>query len=152
MIVNFMCGSCYHKEEELFYASEVCPNHIECPQCTGKSWPLVPLTSKTASRWGHRGQVEGVFDNGLGQKVYTSMDKERIMKERGIEPLHSFAQHMTEDWAEAKGKKLDAQDKAQEAYAANLIKFDGNEELAQIETYPAQECLDGTGHAAAWED
>jgi hypothetical protein len=57
---------------------------------------------------------------------------------------------MTEDWTEAKEKKLDQQDKAQEAYAENLIKFDGNEELAQVATYPAQECLDETGHAAAW--
>ena len=150
MIVNFQCSSCLNKIEELYFASEVCPKSVDCPVCSNPAWALIPLTSKTASRWGHNGQIEGKYDNGLGQKVYTSMDKERIMKERGIEPLHSFAQHLTEDFTEQKEKQLDLQDKAQEAYAEALVKFDGNEELAQIDTYPAKECLEGTGHSAAW--
>jgi len=86
---KIVCATCSYEDEELLKLSEresfLAEN--EC-SCGGALSFGLTVISKTAGRWGDTGlagsTINGVYDHQLGCWYSTSMERDKILKERGL--------------------------------------------------------------------
>ena len=145
-IKEFNCD-CGHVTEELFFLSEPQPITYPCESCGRTASLQVSMMAKTRNAWGATmGGVNGVYDQGLGCYYSNMRERDEIAAAQGVIPLDNFSKHFIEDETQRRYDNAAAKDGVMKEYQDNIIKFDGNEEKAMTETFPANECLEGTGN------
>ena len=119
-IFEHRCTVCQRVTEDLYRGS--CPETITC-KCGGLAKKKLSLSAKTPGRWGDAGlggsSVTGVYDRGLGATYHNSMERDRLIEQRGVVPLSDVGgDYAMEDWIE----KRKTQDKATDAYNSTFDK------------------------------
>lgn len=87
-----------HVTERLIYGSDV-PQRAMC-KCGTISEKMVSAPAYTPGRWGDQtGKygVNGHYDHALGASYSTSMEKEAIMRKKGVVSSSDLDQHFVED-------------------------------------------------------
>lgn len=82
-----------------------------CASCGGSTKLIPSLPARTSARWGDGGNINGTFDPGLGVRYHNTMEKEKIMRQKGLVSLEDMPQHFIEDRMEsdqAENAKIDA--------------------------------------------
>lgn len=145
-IYEYGCNECTARAEDLFRVDEA-PAAMPCPRCsTGELRRLVSLPAHTPGRWGDqtgRHGVNGVYDRGLGARYHTSMERERLCKERGLVPLSDLG----DDWWQNQTDKQLADKAREEGLAESLLttsaRLGGDMSRAIAEVMPARDILAG---------
>jgi len=80
MLYSYKCRVCGYVTEDIRTVEERY-SPCTCEYCGGDSEKLVDMPAKTPARWG---DSHGYYDRGLGMYVENSMQKEQILKDRGL--------------------------------------------------------------------
>jgi hypothetical protein len=141
----YTCPGCDYTVEEL--VPHPAPDAIACVQC-GKPAERhhVYLIAKTPGRWGDQtGKygVNGYYDKGLGATYHSSMEREKIMKAKGLVSLEDYGKHMWEDETEKRVAKAQAQHDLAERFDAAKAKYGDDHGKVYEEAMPAEKCLAG---------
>lgn len=140
--------------KEVLVKMNALPDTCECG--TQKIFAL-PLIARTSARWGDSGtgaasNVNGTYDRGLGATYHNSMEREAIMKAKGLISLEDVGgDNFVSDRFASEIKIKAEQDAILESYHTKVADYGGTEQ-AQIkaieELFPARECLDNVGNTA----
>jgi putative FmdB family regulatory protein len=144
-LYEYACA-CGAQAEDLFSMDEA-PGSIPCPRCDGGELrKQMSLPSKTPGRWGDqtgKWGVNGFHDRGLGARYHNSMERDRIVRSRGLIPLED----MPKDWWETNTAKQLEEKERDEKLAHRLkttaAQFGGDMARAVSEVMPAREILAG---------
>lgn len=82
-----------------------------CATCGGSAKLVPSMPARTSGRWGDGGNINGTFDRGLGARYHSTMEKEKIMKAKGLVSLEDLKRDYVEDRLEsdrAENAKIDA--------------------------------------------
>lgn len=145
-LMNYKCKSCGHIEEEL--VKRPVPQSLDCVQC-GAPAPRVEvgyLIAKTPGRWGDQtGKygVNGHYDYGLGATYHNSMEKERIMKSKGLIPLSDLGTHAWDDAQDRARVKAGKRATLVDNYNAAKAKHGDDTAAVMAEAMPADKCIRG---------
>ena len=143
-LFDFKCPSCGNVEEK-FLKSRDGSVEVVCVTCDIIMKKLPPLLAKTSTLWnagwnaGLEGQ--GFHSRSLGKKVHSQREEENIMRAKGFIPESDFGKHFIDDQQERLAAEKKAGDAESQKWLDNVAKFDGNKELAAVETSPAHEML-----------
>ena len=143
-LFDFKCPSCGNVEEK-FLKSRDGSVEVLCVTCDIIMKKLPPLLAKTSTLWnagwnaGLEGQ--GFHSRSLGKKVHSQREEENIMRAKGFIPESDFGKHFIDDQQERLAAEKKAGDAESQKWLDNVAKFDGNKELAAVETWPAHEML-----------
>ena len=143
-LFDFKCPSCGNVEEK-FLKSRDGSVEVVCVTCDIIMKKLPPLLAKTSTLWnagwnaGLEGQ--GFHSRSLGKKVHSQREEENIMRAKGFIPESDFGKHFIDDQQERLAAEKKAGDAESQKWLDNVAKFDGNKELAAVETWPAHEML-----------
>jgi len=102
--------------------------------------------AKTPGRWGDQtGKygVNGYYDKGLGATYHSSMEREKIMKAKGLVSLEDYDQHMWEDETEKRVAKAQAQQDLSDRLDTARAKHGDDHGKVYEEAMPAEKCLAG---------
>tara|TARA_R110000764_G_scaffold207453_1_gene293006 strand:- start:248 stop:589 length:342 start_codon:yes stop_codon:yes gene_type:complete len=104
--------------------------------------PHADMNRMWAGQAGTGGGVNGYMDRGLGVRVHSAWEADKIAESRGLVREQDYKPHFVEDFAEKRREQVVAQDKQTETYNANVKKYDGDKIKAMTETFTAKDCLD----------
>ena len=151
-IFENMCYNC-RKVEEVFTKWDTPTS--DCPMCGSERKRLVSAPAKTSMRWGDNGMgassnINGVYDRGLGATYYTSMERDAICRAKGLVPLSeaggdAFVEKRISTEIEVKAQ----QDKVMQTFLDKKAEYGGSKQAevrAQLETFPANDCLGNEGN------
>jgi len=136
-----MCNSC----EEIFTKSRSGDIEILCKSCHTVMTKKFPIVAKMSTLWnagwnaGLEGQ--GFHSRSLGKRVHSQREEENIMRAKGFVPESDFGKHFIDDQQDKLAAEKAAGDAESQRWLDNVAKFDGNKELAAVETWPAHEML-----------
>ena len=136
-----MCNGC----EEIFTKSRKSEVEVLCKVCHTVMTKKFPVVAKMSTLWnagwnaGLEGQ--GFHSRSLGKKVHSQREEENIMRAKGFIPESDFGKHFIDDQQERLAAEKKAGDAESQKWLDNVAKFDGNKELAAVETWPAHEML-----------
>ena len=115
------------------------------------------MPARTSARWGDSGtgaasNVQGTYDRGLGVTYHNSMEREAIMKAKGLVSLEDVGgDHFVQDRLSAERRTKAEQDKVLSSYHTKVTEYGGDEQAkvkAIEDLFPARECLENTGNTA----
>ena len=113
------------------------------------------MPARTSARWGDCGGAHGVngtYDRGLGATYHNSMEREAIMKAKGLVSLEDVGgDHFVQDRLSAEQRTKAEQDKVLSSYHTKVTEYGGDEQAkvkAIEDLFPARECLENTGNTA----
>jgi hypothetical protein len=105
-----------------------------------------PKVAKTSTLWnaswnaGLEGQ--GFYSRSLGKVVHSKRDEESIMRSKGFVPESDYGKHFIEDkQAELAAEKARGEAESKR-WIDNLVKYEGDKNLAAVATWPAHEMLE----------
>jgi len=87
-IHDYVCVTCENVQEKFIKMSQV--NDTFTCQCGTELKRLMSVPAKTAGKWGDqtgKWGVNGFYDRGLGATYYTSAEREKIARAKGLVPL-----------------------------------------------------------------
>jgi len=141
----YTCAGCDRSFEEL--VPHPAPDAIDCIMCGVEAPRLhVYRIAKTPGRWGDQtGKygVNGYYDKGLGATYHSSMEREKIMKAKGLVSLEDYDQHMWEDETEKRVAKAQAQQDLSDRLDTARAKHGDDHGKVYEEAMPAEKCLAG---------
>lgn len=141
----YTCSGCDRSFEEL--VPHPAPDAIDCIMCGVEAPRLhVYRIAKTPGRWGDQtGKygVNGYYDKGLGATYHSSMEREKIMKAKGLVSLEDYDQHMWEDETEKRVAKAQAQQDLSDRLDTARAKHGDDHGKVYEEAMPAEKCLAG---------
>jgi len=147
-LFDFKCVSCQKVTEELFKVNIEIPHNIECEFCGDISNKQIAIHADMNRMWagqaGTGGGVNGYFDRGLGCRVHSSWEADKIAESRGLVRESDYAPHFVKDFTDDRTEKVAAQDKVNDTYQDNIKKFGGDKVKAITETFDAKACLNDT--------
>lgn len=119
-----------------------------CSICGNDLRKMVTAPARTPNRWGDTlGGVNGFYDRGLGASYQNSVEREKIMKQRGLISTEDLPDDYVESRLSSASEETKAVREATKAYTDNIKKYDGDKMKAIEKTFPAHDCLASTGHA-----
>ena len=143
---DYHCSRCDRNTEELFRAQDAILDMISCEHCGSDACkimsPHADMNRMWAGQAGTGGGVNGYMDRGLGVRVHSAWEADKIAESRGLVREQDYKPHFVEDFAEKRREQVVAQDKQTETYNANVKKYDGDKIKAMTETFTAKDCLD----------
>lgn len=142
-MILYRCQPCSRTFEEL--VKHPVPEHEPCVQCAKPAEQFVAgiRIAKTPGRWGDQtGKygVNGHYDAGLGATYYSSMERDRIMKAKGLENLSDLGTHYWEDETDRRTQKAAKEAKVAEAYLEATAKYPDDPGKAFEIAMPAAKC------------
>jgi len=141
----FTCAVCDMTTEEL--VKRPAPDAIDCVMCGKPAKRLqVYRIARTPGRWGDQtGKygVNGYYDKGLGATYHSSMEREKIMKAKGLVSLEDYGTHMWEDETEKRLAKAKRQQDLSDKLEAAKAKHGDDVAKVYEEAMPAEKCLAG---------
>lgn len=141
----YTCSGCDRSFEEL--VPHPAPDAIDCIMCGVEAPRLhVYRIAKTPGRWGDQtGKygVNGYYDKGLGATYHSSMEREKIMKAKGLVSLEDYDPHMWEDETEKRVAKAQAQQDLSDRLDTARAKHGDDHGKVYEEAMPAEKCLAG---------
>lgn len=147
---DFICYTCKKQTDRLCKFEN--KDAQTCKDCDSPLHSLVSAPAKTAGKWGDqtgKWGVNGCFDRGLGATYYTSMDRERIAKSKGLVPLEDVGgDSFVEKRMSAELNIKAEQDKILQSYKDKVSEYGGSIQAkvrAIEEVLPAKDCLGETG-------
>lgn len=87
-IYSYRCSN-EHIHERIRPMS-ACDEPSICPACNENARPIPSLIAQTSLRWGDntgRFGVNGFYDRGLGATYHNTVERDQIMKQKGLVPL-----------------------------------------------------------------
>ena len=151
-IYDYACYTCKKVEEKFVKFSDKDTQSCTC----GKGMVrLVSAPAKTVGRWGDqtgKWGVNGYFDRGLGATYYSSAEREKIAKAKGLIPLEDVGgDSFIENRMAAELNIKAEQDKILQSYKDKVAEYGGSKQ-AQVraieEILPAKDCLGNEGNVA----
>lgn len=147
---DLMCWKC-RKVEEVLVKMDSEPK--DCEMCGSPRKFLPSAPAKTAMKWGECWGAQGVngtYDRGLGATYYTSMERDAICRAKGLVPLseaggEAFIEKRISTEIEVKAQ----QDKVMQTFLDKKAEYGGSKQAevrAQLETFPANDCLGNEGN------
>jgi len=143
-IHDYLCPMC-NKTEEIFTKSRTGESEVFCKSCHTVMAKQFPKVAKTSTLWnaswnaGLEGQ--GFYSRSLGKVVHSKRDEESIMRAKGFVPESDYGKHFIEDkQAELAAEKARGEAESKR-WLDNVAKFNGDKNLAAVETWPAHEML-----------
>jgi hypothetical protein len=150
-IYDFICYTCKKQTDRLCKFEN--KDAQTCKDCDSPLHSLVSAPAKTAGKWGDqtgKWGVNGCFDRGLGATYYTSMERERIAKSKGLVPLEDVGgDSFVEKRMSAELNIKAEQDKILQSYKDKVEEYGGSIQAkvrAIEEVLPAKDCLGETGN------
>jgi len=147
---DFICYTCKKQTDRLCKFEN--KDEQTCRDCDSPLRPLVSAPAKTAGKWGDqtgKWGVNGCFDRGLGATYYTSAERERIAKSKGLVPLEDVGgDSFIEKRMSAELNIKAEQDKILQSYKDKVAEYGGSIQAkvrAIEEVLPAKDCLGETG-------
>lgn len=140
-IFDYEC-SAPHRVEHFFKAGSEIPSTMECPFCGQQALKQLSMPSHTPGRWGDQtGKygVNGFHDRGLGATYHNSMERERLMDQKGLVDAGSFGKHALDDGVERHIQADKQHTKDIERYKQNLRNAKGEKGQALAETFSVKE-------------
>lgn len=150
-LFDYICYTCKKQTDRLCkYENK---DAQTCKDCDSPLHSLVSAPAKTAGKWGDqtgKWGVNGCFDRGLGATYYTSMERERIAKSKGLVPLEDVGgDSFVEKRMSAELNIKAEQDKVLQSYKDKVAEYGGSIQAkvrAIEEVLPAKDCLGETGN------
>lgn len=143
-INDWVCPMC-NKVEEIFTKSRTSEVEVLCKSCHTVMTKKFPVVAKMSTLWNagwNKGlEGQGIYSKSLGKKVHSQREEETIMRARGFVPESDFGKHFIDDQQEKLAAEKAAGEAESKRWLDNVAKFDGNKELAAVETWPAHEML-----------
>ena len=144
---DYQCSVCSRRTEELFRAQDTVTDTIDCEYCGEEASKVISPPADMNRMWagqaGTGGGVNGYFDRGLGCRVHSEFEADKIAESRGLVRESDYAKHFTEDFTEKRKAEVAEQDKVNQRYTDNVKKFGGDKVKAVTETFKAKDCLSG---------
>ena len=144
---DYQCSVCSRRTEELFRAQDTVTDTIDCEYCGEEASKVISPHADMNRMWagqaGTGGGVNGYFDRGLGCRVHSEFEADKIAESRGLVRESDYAKHFTEDFTEKRKAEVAEQDKVNQRYTDNVKKFGGDKVKAVTETFKAKDCLSG---------
>jgi len=147
---DFICYTCKKQTDRLCKFEN--KDEQTCRDCDSPLRSLVSAPAKTAGKWGDqtgKWGVNGCFDRGLGATYYTSAERERIAKSKGLVPLEDVGgDSFIEKRMSAELNIKAEQDKILQSYKDKVAEYGGSIQAkvrAIEEVLPAKDCLGETG-------
>jgi hypothetical protein len=149
-IHDYACLDCNKIEEKFIKMSQV-NDTFDC-SCGKPMKRLMSAPAKTAGKWGDqtgKWGVNGCFDRGLGATYYTSAEREKIARSKGLVPLEDVGgDSFVENRMSAELNIKAEQDKILQSYKDKVAEYGGSVQAkvrAIEEVLPAKDCLGETG-------
>jgi hypothetical protein len=143
-INDWVCPMC-NKVEEIFTKSRTSEVEVLCKSCHTVMTKKFPIVAKMSTLWNagwNKGlEGQGIYSKSLGKKVHSQREEETIMRAKGFVPESDFGKHFIDDQQDKLAAEKAAGDAESQRWLDNVAKFDGNKELAAVETWPAHEML-----------
>ena len=80
-LYDYECNDCEHSEEFFMDFYDESP---QCSKCGATMYQKISLWANTPGRWG---DSHGYFDRGLGTYVNNFAHRDKLMKEKGVQPV-----------------------------------------------------------------
>ena len=126
-----------HVTEVLLRTQEIPPSMIcSCGQLASK---IVSAPAWTPGRWGDqtgRYGVNGHYDKSLGATYSTSMQRDRIMREKGLVSQEDLPQHFIEDTMEKEAEQSQQHEANVKTRKTNLSKHEPGRAIAETFSVP----------------
>tara|TARA_R110002020_G_scaffold46851_3_gene133464 strand:+ start:10669 stop:11127 length:459 start_codon:yes stop_codon:yes gene_type:complete len=126
-----------HVTERLIYGGDI-PNNAIC-KCGSNSERMVSAPAYTPGRWGDQtGKygVNGHYDHALGASYSTSMEKEAIMRKKGVISSSDLDQHFVEDRIQKEEAEHAQHQGNIKALKQNLAKHEPGRAIAETFSVP----------------
>mgnify|MGYP003151538156 FL=1 len=81
-LYDFACNDCEYEDE--FFRSFNEEEPPQCDKCGATMYQKISLWANTPGRWG---DSHGYFDRGLGTYVNNFAHRDKLMKEKGVQPV-----------------------------------------------------------------
>jgi hypothetical protein len=114
---------------------------------------MMSLPAKTSGKWGDqtgKWGVNGFYDRGLGATYYTSAEREKIARSKGLVPLEDVGgDSFIENRFSAERNIREQQDKILQDYKDKVKEYGGSIQAkvrAIEEVLPAKDCIGETGN------
>lgn len=151
-IHDYICLECEKVEEKFVKMSQV-GDDMPCSTCSKIMKKMISAPAKTSGRWGDqtgKWGVNGFYDRGLGATYYTSAERDKIARSKGLVPLEDVGgDSFIENRMAAELSIKSQQDKILQDYKDKVAQYGGTKQ-AQVraieEILPAKDCLGGTGN------
>lgn len=150
-IHDYACFDCEKIEEKFIKMSQV-NEAMSCSSCGKEMKRMMSLPAKTAGKWGDqtgKWGVNGFYDRGLGATYYTSAEREKIARSKGLVPLEDVGgDSFVDNRLSAEKSIREQQDKILQQYKDKVVEYGGTTQAkvrAIEEVLPAKDCLGETG-------
>ncbi len=151
-IHDYACFDCEKIEEKFIKMSQV-NEAMSCSSCGKEMKRMMSLPAKTAGKWGDqtgKWGVNGFYDRGLGATYYTSAEREKIARAKGLVPLEDVGgDSFVENRFAAEKSIREQQDKILQEYKNKVTEYGGSIQAkvrAIEEVLPAKDCIGETGN------
>lgn len=151
-IHDYACFDCEKIEEKFIKMSQV-NDVMSCSICGKEMKRMMSLPAKTAGKWGDqtgKWGVNGFYDRGLGATYYTSAEREKIARAKGLVPLEDVGgDSFVENRFAAERSIREQQDKILQEYKNKVSEYGGSIQAkvrAIEEVLPAKDCIGETGN------
>lgn len=149
-IHDYVCIKCENVQEKFIKMSQV--NDTFLCECGTELKRMMSLPAKTSGKWGDqtgKWGVNGFYDRGLGATYYTSAEREKIARAKGLVPLEDVGgDSFIENRFAAEQSIKAQQDKILQDYKDKVAEYGGSVQAkvrAIEEVLPASDCLGETG-------
>lgn len=138
-LYEFVCED--HGTWEMIASHTV--ERLPCPDCGEDSRRIFSLCARTTAHWGDSDWgINGKWDAGLGQRVFSRSHQDRILRERGLVRESDLGgDNFVQDYKTKAFAERDRLDKVSQTYTDNLKKYNGDKMKAVVDTFPAHEML-----------
>lgn len=151
-IHDYACFECEKIEEKFIKMSQV-NDVMSCSACGKEMKRMMSLPAKTSGKWGDqtgKWGVNGFYDRGLGATYYTSAEREKIARSKGLVPLEDVGgDSFIENRFSAERNIREQQDKILQDYKDKVKEYGGSIQAkvrAIEEVLPAKDCIGETGN------
>lgn len=142
---DYQCSNCNCKTEELFRSQDTVLDIVECEHCGREASKIISPHADMNRMWagqaGTGGGVNGYMDRGLGCRVHSEHEADKIAESRGLVREQDYKPHFIDDFISDRKEKVAEQDKVNTSYQDNIKKFGGDKVKAITETFNAKDCL-----------
>ena len=151
-IHDYACFECEKIEEKFIKMSQI-NDVMSCSTCGTEMKRMMSLPAKTSGKWGDqtgKWGVNGFYDRGLGATYYTSAEREKIARSKGLVPLEDVGgDSFIENRFSAERNIREQQDKILQDYKDKVKEYGGSIQAkvrAIEEVLPAKDCIGETGN------
>lgn len=141
-LYDFSCDDCGEWEAIVKYDVRT----LKCPHCEKDARRKICMPTRTSSSWGDtQWGINGKYDSGLGTRITSYSQQDKLLRERGLIRESDFGTHFYADYTQKqKNEKKRLDNIANQYHQAVLSHGDDPERhvKAATETFPAQQMLD----------